>query len=274
MREWPAMSAFIPSEILGTANAAARTPAAIWRGLAIPLLLALGYFVAVDGGLLTHPLLVPLHRILLVPFVDPDGRELLPAIAISLGRVIAGVVIGGAIGIASSLGLGLWRTAHTAVAPSIHTLRQIALFAWIPLLTSWCGNGETAKIVFVSLSAFFPTFLNTEQGLRDIPQSYREVARVLRLPPRHRLLRLMVPAALPSILIGVEIALISGWIGTVGAEYAIGSGRGLGSFLSAAREQFRMDIVLDGVIGLAVVGYGVNAGAKAILAITLKGRLP
>jgi sulfonate transport system permease protein len=273
------VTAFTASEISGTDHAAVRAArtrnlAAVWRGLTVPLSLALGYFVVVDGGLLTHPLLVPLHRILLVPFVDPEGRELFPAIAISLGRVVAGVVIGGALGIASSLALGLLRTAHDAVAPSIHTLRQIALFAWIPLLTAWCGNGETAKIVFVSLSAFFPTFLNTEQGLRDIPQSYREVARVLRLPLRHLLLRLMVPAALPSILVGVEIALISGWIGTVGAEYAIGSGRGLGSFLSAAREQFRMDIVLDGVIGLAVIGYGVNAGAKAILAITLKGRLP
>jgi len=225
----------------------------------------------VDFGLVRHPLLVPLGRIVLVPFVDPDGRYLWGAIAISLARVVAGVLIGGTLGIGLGLALGLSRAATAAVAPSIHTVRQIALFAWIPLLTAWFGNGEAAKIVFVSLSAFFPTFLNTEQGLRGVPQSYREVARVLRLPLRRRLTRLMLPGALPSILIGMEIALISAWIGTVGAEYAIGSGRGLGSFLSAAREQFRMEIVLIGVLALAAIGYGVNTAAKTVLRGFVKG---
>ena len=251
-----------------------RDLATVRRGLTTPLLLALCYLVVVDGGLLVHPLLVPLHRILVVPFVDPDGRELFAAIGISLARVAVGVMIGGTLGITSALALALSRSARAAVAPSIHTLRQIALFAWIPLLTAWFGNGEAAKITFVSLSAFFPTYLNTEQGLRDIPHAYREVAEVLQLPLRRRLFRLMLPAALPSILIGVEIALISSWIGTVGAEYAIGTGGGLGSFLAAAREQFRMDIVLVGVLALAVIGYAVNTGAKAILATAFEGRAP
>jgi sulfonate transport system permease protein len=245
----------------------------VWRrGLTLPVLIAAGYLVCVDGGLVTHPLLVPLHRIIVVPFVDPDGREIFTAIAISLARVVAGSLIGGTLGVGAALLLGLSRDASVAVAPTIHTVRQIALFAWIPLLTAWFGNGEATKIVFVALSAFFPTFLNTEQGLRMIPPSYREVAQVLRLPLRRRLFALMLPAALPAILIGIEIALISGWIGTVGAEYAIGSGRGLGSFLSAARDQFRMDIVLVGVLALAVVGYAINASANAALATLLEKR--
>jgi sulfonate transport system permease protein len=249
-----------------------RTILAWRRGLTLPVLIAVGYLIFVDGGLVTHPLLVPLHRIIAVPFVDPDGRELFGAIAVSLGRVVAGSLIGSTLGVSAALVLGFSRDASAAVAPTIHTVRQIALFAWIPLLTAWFGNGEATKIVFVALSAFFPTFLNTEQGLRVIPRSYREVARVLRLPLRRRLFALMLPAALPAILIGIEIALISGWIGTVGAEYAIGSGRGLGSFLSAARDQFRMDMVLVGVLALAVIGYAINAGVNAAVATHLKGR--
>jgi sulfonate transport system permease protein len=134
-------------------------------------------------------------------------------------------------------------------------LRQITLFAWIPLLTAWFGNGEASKIVYIALSAFFPVALNTTTGLRNVSITYREVARVLGLSRHQEIRRVLIPAALPAITIGIEIALISGWIGTVGAEYAIGNGRGIGTFVSEGREQFRMDIVIIGVTALAAAGY-------------------
>jgi sulfonate transport system permease protein len=68
----------------------------------------------------------------------------------------------------------------------------------------------------------------------------------------------LLPSALPSIFIGLEIALINAWIGTAGAEYAMGFGRGIGTFLEQGREQFRMDIVILGVVTLAVVGSLLN----------------
>ena len=78
-----------------------------------------------------------------------------------------------------------------------------------------------------------------------------------------RLRRLVWPAALPSVLIGIEVGLLTAWIGTVGSEYAIGTGRGIGAFLAAARDVFRMDLVLIGVFVLAVVGYGINRLVQA-----------
>ena len=226
------------------------------RALAIPLALVAGWLVLIDSGWFQSPLLVPLGQIVSAPFVDPDGRQIWAAIGASLLRVATGFAIGTTLGIALGVVLGLSRPWQQAVSPTVHTLRQIALFAWIPLLTSWFGNGETAKIVFISLSAFFPAFLNTEQGVRGIPPALREVAYALRLPPAKRIVKLILPAALPAILVGVEIALLTAWIGTVGSEYAIGIGRGIGAFLVAARESFRMDLVLLGVIALALIGYG------------------
>jgi len=150
------------------------------------------------------------------------------------------------------------RPAERALAPSFNALRQITLFAWIPLLTAWFGNGDSAKIVYIALSAFFPTALNTQEGLRSIPAHSRELARVLRFSHWQQVKLLLLPGAMPSIFIGIQIALISAWIGTVGAEYAMGVGRGIGTFMSGGREQFRMDVVLLGVLVLALVGYGVN----------------
>jgi sulfonate transport system permease protein len=239
------------------------TPSA-WRGAVLPLALLAGWVLAVDSGWFTSPLLVPLAQVVTAPFTDPDGREIWGAIGWSLLRVTAGVGIGASIGIALGIGLSLWHPAQRAVSPTIHGLRQIALFAWIPLLTSWFGNGEVAKIVFISLSACFPAFLNTEQGVRTISPALREVADLVRLSPWQTVTRLVLPGAAPAIFIGLEIALLTAWIGTVGAEYAIGVGGGIGSFLVAAREGFRMDLVLVGVIALAAIGYAFSRLARGL----------
>ena len=254
-------------DIVPAASAAAPSglaPASAWRGAVLPLALLAGWVLTVDTGWLTNPLLVPLAQVLAAPFTDPDGRQIWGAIGWSLLRVVAGVSIGATLGIALGIGLSLWRPAQRAVSPTLHGLRQIALFAWIPLLTSWIGNGETAKIVFISLSACFPAFLNTEQGVRTIAPALREVADLARLSAWQRVTRLVLPGAAPSIFIGIEIALLTAWIGTVGAEYAIGVGGGIGSFLVAAREGFRMDLVLVGVVALAAIGYAFSRLARRL----------
>lgn len=89
-----------------------------------------------------------------------------------------------------------------------------------------------------------------------------EAAYTLRLKPWTRARKLYLPAALPSIYVGLQIAVLSAWIGTVGAEYAIGNGLGLGSYIASARDQFRMDIVLVGVFALAAGGVALSAAVR------------
>jgi sulfonate transport system permease protein len=257
-----------PHDGRGAARIARRAarPDAFWRGLAAPSVLLLVWAITAHLGPVTSHLLVPLERVIAAPFVDEGGRQLWLALGASIVRMIAGFVIGAAAGLALGLAMGMSRTTDRAIGPSFHALRQIALFAWIPLLTAWLGNGDAAKIVYIALSAFFPMVLNTQEGLRNIPVHYLEVARVMRLSFRQRVTRLQLPGALPSIFVGVQIALITAWIGTVGAEYAMGAGRGIGTFLAQGREQFRMDIVLLGVIVLALVGTVVNIMCGRIFA--------
>ncbi len=236
------------------------------RGMAIPCVLILGWIVVGSTGLVDRHFLVPFQRVVTVPFLDPDGRTVWLGLAASLARMVAGFAIGAGAGALLGFAMGLSRFGNRLIGPSFTAVRQVTVFAWIPLLTAWFGNGEEAKLVFVALAALFPMALNTQQGLRDVPVAYRELASVLRLSPRRRFTRVLLPSALPSIVVGIEIALISAWIGTVGAEYAMGFGRGVGIFLVQGREQFRMDIVIVGVIALAVVGYLINATFRSLLA--------
>ncbi|MCK9510348.1 MAG: ABC transporter permease [Pigmentiphaga sp.] len=240
---------------------AARRRVLPWRGAVVPGVILLLWFWAVDGGRVSHALLVPLTQTLAAPWHDPAGQQIWAAAGISLLRMLAGLSIGALLGVVAGVALGLSATARTVGSPTLHALRQVALFAWIPLLTAWLGNGEAAKITFIALGAFFPVFLNTEQGVRDRAVVYQELSAALLLPWRVRLRQVVLPGALPAILVGLEMALLIAWIGTVGAEYAIGTGRGIGAFLATSRDQFRMDLILLGVLVLALVG---GAGFAAL----------
>lgn len=232
------------------------------RGLVLPAVLVVLWGIMARIPSLHGQLLVPLDQILAAPFVDEAGRQIWHALTESLARFAVGFLAGTGAGIAFGLLTGASATADRVAGPSFNALRQITLFAWIPLLSAWFGNGEAAKIVYVGLSAFFPAALNTHDGVRIIPVQYRELAKVMGFSPRQRLLRLLLPGALPSIHLGVQIALITAWIGTVGAEYVIGVGGGLGTFIAEARGQFRMDLVLLGVLVLALVGLVINAAVE------------
>lgn len=236
------------------------------RGAYLPLAVVLVWFAASATGFLTGPMSVSPLEVLVTPFVDPSGRELWMAVLASIARVLVGGVLGGLIGLVLGYVAGMHRVAALGLAPTVHTVRQVALFAWIPLLTAWFGNGEGTKLVFTALSTFFPLFLATEQGVRQAPLPLIEAAQTLGLRPWTRIRKLYLPAALPSIYVGLQIAVLSAWIGTIGAEYAIGNGRGLGSYIASARDQFRMDIVIIGVFALASGGVALSAAVRFVTA--------
>lgn len=240
-------------------------PSVAWRrGMVIPVALIVLWSVVGSSGLIDRHFLVPLQRVALVPFLDSDGSKIWLGLAQSLARMVAGFALGATAGLLLGGAMGLSRFGHRLIGPSFTAVRQVTVFAWIPLLTAWFGNGEESKLVFIALSALFPVALHTQQGLRDVPVQYLELARTLRLSPGRRFTQVLLPSALPAIFLGIEIALISAWIGTVGAEYAMGFGRGVGIFLAEGREQFRMDIVIVGVIALALVGYLINVAARSL----------
>jgi sulfonate transport system permease protein len=242
------------------------------RGWVIPLLLLAAWWAAAQFGGTASPLLVSPARVWQTALGQIGSGQLFGALGASLARDLLGFAIGGSAGALFGAALGGSRLFEKMAGPSFHTLKQISLFAWIPLLSLWFGLGDAAKVAFLALAAFFPVALNTCEGIRNVPAELLEVARVLGYTPAQRWRQVVLPAALPSIYTGVHLGLIYAWLATLGAEYLLVSGQGIGNTLIEGRENFQMDLVLFGVVVVGSVGYALNWAAGRLEARALAWR--
>jgi len=190
----------------------------------------------------------------------------------SLQRDAVGLAFGIPLGISVGCFLGLSSWGNRLLGPSLSALRQVALFTWIPLISLWIGNDQPGKITFIAYAAFFPVLLATENGMRQVDVRLLEVARMLCLSRPQALRRVILPAALPSILAGIHLSLIYGWLATIGADYLFSAGPGIGSALMTGRSMFRMDQVIVGMATIAAVGFLFNTLAGRVERRVLAGR--
>ena len=187
-------------------------------------------------------------------------RELLR----SCQREAVGFLLGVAGGFLLGTAMGLSRTVERLFGPLYHAMRQVPLLGWIPLIILWFGIADTSKIVFIAIGAFYPMVLNTFEGIRSVPQSYIEVSRVFAYGRFGLLRRFILPAALPQIMTGIRMSLGFSWMLVVGAEIFTRTDGGIGDLMWSGREQFRMDIVLVGVITVGLVGFLLNEGIRRL----------
>jgi sulfonate transport system permease protein len=242
------------------------------RGIVLPILLLALWEVSSRTGLVDPRFLPPLETIAGTAWKETLDGALLTHLGASLSRNLAGFAIGAMLGIAFGAALGLSRTAGQLFGPTFHAAKQVAVLAWIPIISIWFGFAETAKIVFVAIAAFVPVVLNTQEGIESASAQLVEVARALRFNRRQLFTRVFLPSAAPSILTGVHLALIYSWLATVAAEYFMTVGPGIGGLIIAGRERFQMDLVMLGVVILGIVGFVLNHGAALLEARLLRWR--
>jgi sulfonate transport system permease protein len=244
----------------------------ILRGGALPALLFAIWWAVFRFGWTDTVMFVPIAKVWETAVRLSDNGQLWESLGASLARDLAGFFLGSAAGFAVGIALGLSRLLDNLVGPTLHTVKQISLFAWIPLISVWFGLGDMAKVVFLSLAAFFPVVLNTFEGIRGVPQELLEVGRTFALTPLQMLRRVVLPAALPSIFNGVHLALIYAWLATLGAEYLLTSGIGIGNLLTDGREHLFMDQVLLGIVMVGLVGFVLNLVANQVEGRLLRWR--
>lgn len=225
-----------------------------YRGVALPIaLIALWYGVSTFGLVNAH-ILPPPHEVWLEGYKQLISGSFALDLLSSLSRDAAGLAVGGLLGLLLGIVLGVSRRCERLIAPTFNALKQIAIFAWIPLISAWFGTGESAKVVFVALAAFFPMVINVFEGVRSVSRDYVEVARAFEFGPWQLLRKVVLPAASPQILTGLQLALIYAWLATLGAEYFMKSSYGVGNSMIDGREHFNMGSVLFGVIVVGVIG--------------------
>lgn len=183
--------------------------------------------------------------------VSLDG-SLLHHSLVTLQAVLAGLAGGAVAG--AALGYLVARSAllEDALAPFVVALQSTPIVAWAPLLVIWFGSGLTSKAITSALIVFFPTFVNTVVGMRNVPASLQDLLRVHRATRRQMLTVLEIPAALPVLLGGLKISATLAVIGAVVGEF-VSADAGLGFLITLARSRYDTPLVLVAVIALAVI---------------------
>lgn len=179
--------------------------------------------------------------------------ELTHHLGVSMGRAGIGFLIGGVLGLLFGVITGLFRTVEYVLDPSVQVLRLVPHLAIAPLIILWFGFGEMSKVVIIMTGSFFPLYINTFMGIRNVDNKLFEVARVLGFSPYQKLRRLIIPAAMPGILLGLRLSMAVAWIGLVVAEL-IGSQSGIGFLINEAKQNSNTEIVFVGIIIFAIVG--------------------
>jgi sulfonate transport system permease protein len=236
----------------------------VLRGLVLPMALLALWEITSHARLVDPRILPPLELVWHTAVYQVMHEGLLGNLAASLARDMAGFCIGCCIGVIIGTALGLSHVADRLFMPSFNGLRQIAILAWIPLISIWFGVGESAKVVFIAAAALIPVVLNTREGMRAASAQLVEVALALTFTRWQLVTRLYLPSALPSIATGVHLGLIYAWVASIGSEYFMTVGPGIGGLIIAGRERFQMDLVMLGILILGIVGFAINLGASAI----------
>jgi taurine transport system permease protein len=181
----------------------------------------------------------------------------------SLERVFA--ALGLAILTAVPLGVltGLNRTAQAIADPLIEFYRPVPPLAYLPLIVIWCGIGEPSKILLIWLAIFAPLTIATQQGVRRVKASRLRGAQALGAT-RWQLIRyVVVPSAAPDVLTGIRISLGVGWSVLVAAEL-IAATRGLGFMIQSAAQFLETDVVVMGIIVIALIAAAFEWGLRRL----------
>jgi sulfonate transport system permease protein len=235
--------------------------------LALPLALFVAWgFATSAGGVKAYQLASPADVARELAALASSGL-LWTNVGASVERVALGFATALVLALALGTAVGLSRRTETIVDPTLQALRAVPSLAWVPLLLLWLGIGETAKITLIAIGAFFPIYVNLVAGIRGVDRKLVEVARVLGVRGFELARRVIVPAALPALLVGARVGLTQAWLFLVAAEL-LASTRGLGFMLTEGQQISRTDEILTAILLLALCGKLSESGMRA-----LEGRL-
>ena len=223
-------------------------------GIIVPALLLAAWYLVSTKELFSPQLLPPPGQVFDTLKDMIDSGELALNMKISLLRVSVGFFLGATTGFLLGTFMGFNPVAEQYLAPLFNVARQVPTVAWLPFLIFLFGIDELFKVIFIALGALIPMALKTWEGIRGVPPTYVEVVRLFEYGPYRLLGKVVIPSALPSILAGLRLSLSDAWMLVIGAELVAASA-GIGNVMTVARRLFQTDVVLVGVIMIALTGF-------------------
>jgi sulfonate transport system permease protein len=229
----------------------------------VPLVLIALWQIAARLGWLSSRILPEPLSVLKSAWSLTVSGELWLHVKISAWRALSAFGVGGGLGLLLGILTGTFKQAETLLDTTIQMIRNIPALALIPLVILWFGIDETAKLFLVSIGVFFPVYLNTFHGIRSVDKGLVEMARSYGLSGWSLYRHVILPGALPSILVGVRFSLGLVWVLLIVSE-TISAQSGIGYMTMNAREFLQTDVVLVGILLYALLGKLADVLARAV----------
>jgi len=229
----------------------------------VPLALVVTWHIASSTGWLSTRVLPAPLDVVQAAWTLAESGELGKHVRVSAARALTGLAIGGGLGLLLGLLTGSVRFFETLLDSSIQMVRNIPALAMIPLVILWFGIDESAKLFLIAVSVFFPIYLNTYHGIRNVDPGLIEMARTYGLSRWQLYTQVILPGALSSILVGLRFSLGLMWVILIVAE-TISAQAGIGYLTMNAREFLQTDIVLVGILLYALLGKLADLFAGAL----------
>ncbi|HEY3423376.1 MAG TPA: ABC transporter permease [Negativicutes bacterium] len=226
----------------------------LFRGFYAPLILLLLWSLGSMTGSINQYILPAPANIAATAVQLAQSGVLLKHLSISMYRVIVGFLLTFAVAFPLAVILGMKRNMNDYFDPFLAFIRHIPPIACIPMLILWFGIGEPPKIAIIILATFFPIFLNTLNGVLECDEKLLEVGRVFGFNAREQFYRIILPSALPSVIMGMRLGFGYSWRALIGAEL-IAASSGIGYMIIDAEQISRPDIIVVGIITIGVCGY-------------------
>jgi ABC-type nitrate/sulfonate/bicarbonate transport system permease component len=226
-----------------------------WRlAIAFEILVILAVWeFAITGLELVRPTFMPPPSAIGASFIELLAREsFVGHLLFSLSNLVVGIVLAAVVGIPVGIAVGWSRFLEVTVGPLLWTLYSVPKVAFAPIVILALGLGHAPKVFLVFLLGVFPIMLNTIEGVRTIDPSLVQAARVFGTERSELARKVILPATLPYILIGLRRAVALGFIGAMLGEF-LGGSQGIGHLLQRAAHEFRMDDALALVVVMVAV---------------------
>jgi sulfonate transport system permease protein len=234
-----------------------------WYRLVSPLAVLVIWQLVSSSGLVSEQKLpspsTVLHTaITLITTNSAAYGTLQGAMTVSLERVAIGFALGGSAGLVLAVIAGLSRLGENAVDPLLQMLRTLPLFGLIPVFIVWFGIGELPKVLLIALGAAIPLYLNTFAGIRNVDAKLAEAGQSLGLTRAEMIRHIILPGALPQMLVGLRQSLGVAWLALVVAEQ-INANAGLGFMISQATQFLRNDVIFVALLVYCLLGLITDA---------------
>lgn len=201
-----------------------------------------------------NPLLFPAPSVIFSALIDwAVNGGMWDDVKASFWRMLAGFIIGGSIGVSLGMLTARIKFFNLSLSPTIQLLRPLPPVAIIPIVIVWLGIGDTAKVFSISFAVFFPVWINTHIGASSVSRIYLWSSKTLCKSKLKTMLKVFIPATLPSIMAGLRTSISIAFIMVYVSEIA-GASKGIGYQISVYHLAYRIDKMMAALLVLAVAG--------------------